>query len=182
MIDTFYGLVHEDVFMRLKNVQLLMLDVDGTMTDGGIYLNNESGEYKRFFTKDGLGLMQLQSLSDCTCAVITGRKSHIVERRCKETHIKHIIQGQWDKASAVLSLLKQLDLSKEQSAAIGDDHNDLPMFQEAGFCACPQDATPYITKVCDITLHRNGGRGAVREICDLILMAKNIMKTDGGLA
>ena len=58
MIDTCYGLVHEDVFMRLKNVQLLMLDVDGTMTDGGIYLNNESGEYKRFFTKDGLGLMQ----------------------------------------------------------------------------------------------------------------------------
>lgn len=180
MIDTCYGLVSQTVFDRLKNIKLLMLDVDGTLTDGGIYLNNEQGEYKRFYTKDGLGLTQLQSHSDCVCAVITGRQSHLVERRCEETHIQHVIQGQRDKSPAVIELLKKLGLSKEQSAAIGDDHNDLPMFKEAGFTACPMDATPYIQKICDITLHRNGGFGAVRELCDLILMAKGIMRTDGG--
>lgn len=182
MIDTCYGLVHEDVFKRLKNIKLLMLDVDGTLTDGGIYLNNDTGEYKRFYTKDGLGLTQLQSNSDCVCAVITGRESLLVERRCKETNIQYVIQGQRDKAPAVLSLLKKLNIEKQQSAAIGDDHNDLPMFRESGFTACPKDATPYISKICDITLHRDGGRGAVRELCDLILMAKNVMNTDGSFA
>ena len=104
----------------------------------------------------------------------------MVERRCEEVQIKYVIQGQKDKAPAVAELLKRFGLTKEQSASIGDDHNDLPMFDASGFCACPQDAVPFIQKRADLTLHRDGGRGAVRELCDLILMAKGIMNTDGG--
>lgn len=180
MINTCYGFISEQIFSRLSKIKLLMLDVDGTLTDGGIYLNNDTGEYKRFYTKDGLGLTQLQSKSDCICAVITGRSSHLVERRCEEVQIKYVIQGQKDKAPAVAELLKKFGLTKEQSASIGDDHNDLPMFDASGFCTCPQDAVPFIQKRADLTLHRDGGRGAVRELCDLILMAKGIMNTDGG--
>lgn len=181
MIDTCYGLIPEEIFERLSKIKLLMLDVDGTLTDGGVYLNNTDGEYKKFFTKDGLGLTTIQRIGDCACAVITGRQSVLVQRRCNECNIKHVVQGVRDKAPAVLELTAALKLQKCETAAIGDDHNDLPMFREAGFTACPADAHPYIKKVADLTMHRDGGRGAVRELCDLIMMAKGVMTRDGGL-
>lgn len=181
MIDTCYGPISEEVFERLSHIKLLMLDVDGTLTDGGVYLNNKDGEYKKFYTKDGLGITTIQRLGDCVCAVITGRQSELVQRRCGECSITHVIQGVRDKSPAVLELTRQLHLQKSETAAIGDDHNDLPMFREAGFTACPQDAHPYIQKTVDLCLHRDGGRGAVRELCDLIMMAKGVMDHTGGL-
>jgi 3-deoxy-D-manno-octulosonate 8-phosphate phosphatase (KDO 8-P phosphatase) len=179
--ETIYGPIAPSMFERLAKIRLLMLDVDGTLTDGGVYLDNGEGEFKKFYTKDGLGIVQLQRTTDCTCAVITGRKAHLTERRCAETHITHVIQGQGLKDKAAAELQKQLGISVDESAAIGDDLNDLPMFSRAGLSACPSDAHPYILRVADLPMHMPGGHGAVREICDLIMMAKGAMDMSGRL-
>jgi 3-deoxy-D-manno-octulosonate 8-phosphate phosphatase (KDO 8-P phosphatase) len=180
-IQTCYGIISKEIFCRLKKIRLLMLDVDGTLTDGGVYLDNTSLEFKKFNTKDGLGIAQLQKRSDCKAAVITGRDARLTERRCQECGITLLVQGQADKTAAAQKLIADLGISAQESAAVGDDLNDLSMFKVAGLTACPADASPYIRSYTDILLHRDGGRGAVREMCDLIMMAKGIMGTDGGI-
>ncbi len=179
--ETIYGPVAPEMLERLSRIRLLMLDVDGTLTDGGVYLDNGVGEFKKFCTKDGLGIVQMQRTTDCTCAVITGREARLTERRCQECGIRHVIQGQGRKNESAAALQQQLGISVEESAAVGDDLNDLPMFSRAGISACPLDAHPYIRRFVDLPLHVAGGRGAVREICDLIMMAKGAMDPSGRL-
>ncbi len=180
-IETIYGPISQSVMEKLSKVRLLMLDVDGTLTDGGVYLDNKDGEFKKFFTKDGLGLVQLQRTTDCVCAVITGREAHLTERRCEECSIKYVIQGQGLKDKAAMKLQQQLNIHSDNCVAIGDDLNDLPMFRCAGISACPSDAHPYILRYADLKMHMPGGHGAVREICDLIMMAKGVMDQSGKL-
>lgn len=179
--ETIYGPVAPEMLERLSRIRLLMLDVDGTLTDGGVYLDNGDGEFKKFCTKDGLGIVQLQRTTSCVVAVITGREARLTERRCRECGIKHVIQGQGIKDKPARALQEQLGISVEESAAVGDDLNDLPMFSRAGISACPLDAHPYIRRFVDLPLHVAGGRGAVREICDLIMMAKDAMDPSGRL-
>ncbi len=180
-IETIYGPLKPEMLERLSKIRLLMLDVDGTLTDGGVYLDNGDGEFKRFHTKDGLGIVQMQRTTDCVCAVITGREARLTERRCAECRIEHVIQGQGRKNEAAAALQEKLGISVGESAAIGDDLNDLPMFSRAGISACPSDAHPYILRYVDLPMHMAGGRGAVREICDLIMMAKGAMDLSGRL-
>ncbi|MGN0908973.1 MAG: KdsC family phosphatase [Succinivibrio sp.] len=179
--ETIYGPLAPEMLDRLSRIRLLMLDVDGTLTDGGVYLDNGDGEFKKFCTKDGLGIVQLQRTTPCVVAVITGREAHLTERRCQECRIKHVIQGQGIKDKPARALQEELGVSVEESAAIGDDLNDLPMFSRAGVSACPSDAHPYIQRYADLKMHLPGGRGAVRELCDLIMMAHGAMDPSGRL-
>lgn len=178
-IDTCYGPINTEIFDRLKNIELIIFDVDGTLTDAGVYLNATDGEYKKFNTKDGLGIMNMLK-TGLKAAVITGRNSPLTVRRMKEVHIDYILQGQVDKGPALDKLCEDFNLTPDKIAVIGDDLNDLPLFNKVGFSACPQDAHPYMKKIASIVLHRDGGRGAGRELCDLLMMAHGFINTDGG--
>ena len=98
----------------------------------------------------------------------------------KEVHIDYILQGQLDKGPALDKLCNDFNLTPDKIAVIGDDLNDLPLFQRVGFSACPKDAHSYIQKIASIVLHRDGGHGAGRELCDLLMMAHGLLNTDGG--
>lgn len=181
-IQTCYGKIHSAIFARLSRIRLLVMDVDGTLTDGGIYLDNSAVELKRFYCRDGYGITSLQK-SGITCAIITGRTSELVRRRfVDELGMEYVIQGHADKGPQITRLRESLELATEEVAALGDDLNDLPLFRNAGFSACPADAYPFIKNTVDLVLHSRGGRGAARECCDLIMMAHGILNPDGSRA
>ncbi len=178
-IKTCYGKFEPAIFEALSKIKLIVFDVDGTLTDGGIYLDPWQGEYKKFNPKDGLGISK--SLKEgIIIAVITGRNSPLTQRRIRELKIEELIQGEWDKATALENLLKKYKLDPYECAVLGDDMNDLGLFETAGFSACPSDAHPYMQSIATLVLHREGGRGAARELCDLILMAQKKMPLAGG--
>lgn len=180
-IQTCYGKIHPAVFARLSKIKLLVLDVDGTLTDGGIYLDNSGLEFKRFNTKDGYGIVALQK-SGVKCAVITGRNSELVRRRCAdELKMEYVIQGHADKGPELTKLRDSLELAVFEVAALGDDMNDLPLFRNAGFSACPADAASFIRSTADLVLRSRGGHGAARELCDLIMMAHGSLNPDGSI-
>ncbi|MBQ9275138.1 MAG: HAD hydrolase family protein [Succinivibrio sp.] len=176
---TCYGAIETHIFERLKEVSLTVFDIDGTLTDGGIYLGNEGEEFKRFYCKDGYGIASLVRCG-LYCAVITGRSSQLVRRRCEdELKMQFVLQGVADKAPAVEKIQRELGLRPAQTAVMGDDLNDLPMMQPEALKVCPSDAHPYLKQSCDLTLHFKGGCGAARELCDLILMAHGLMTPEG---
>ncbi len=179
MIKTCYGNIDEQIMHKLASVKLLAFDVDGTITDGGIYLDNTDLEFKKFCTKDGYGLHHLNK-SGVKCAAITGRKAHLMERRMKEIKLDLLIQDENDKKTALTDLCNKLGIDLANTVCIGDDLNDLPMFKIAGITACPKDAHPYIKKNANIVMNYDGGKGAVRQLCDLILMAQGKLGLDGG--
>jgi len=180
-VNTCYGKIDEEFMTRLSAIKLLAFDIDGTMTDGGIYYDNNEIELKKFNTKDGFGIASLIK-ENIECVAITGRESRLVERRMKDLHVKHIIQGEKDKAVALKNICANLGISTNEAICIGDDLNDMPMFREAGLCACPHDAHPFIRNKADYITCCTAGHGAVRELCDLILIAKGILLPDGGYA
>ncbi len=178
-IMTCYGPVDESVFEALSRVRLAIFDVDGTITDGGIYLDATNQEFKRFFSKDGLGMSMLLR-SGVEVAIITGRNSPLLTRRMHELKVTRVIQGQSDKEKACRSLQHELGLNPEQCAVIGDDLNDLPLFAQCRCTACPHDGYFYMRKIAMIKLTQDAGRGAAREFCDLIMMAQGSINPDGG--
>lgn len=178
-ILTLHGYVEESTLSQLNGVELLVLDVDGTLTDGQVILGGDDLDIKCFSAKDGLGLHLLHVYS-IAAAIITGRSSQAVARRARELHIDHVLMGVSDKGQALLDLREQLGL-QGRCACIGDDLNDVPMFRHSDFTACPQDASSYIKTISHYVLMNEGGHGAVRELIDLILIAKGHMDYDGGL-
>lgn len=176
---TLHGCVEEHILSKLNTVSLLVMDVDGTLTDGSVVLGDAGLEIKRFDAKDGLGL-HLLHVYDIAAAIITGRSSQAVERRARELHIEHVLMGVQDKQQALLRLREDLGLPGT-CACIGDDLNDVPMFGCVDFTACPQDASSYIKTISTYVLSNPGGHGAVRELIDLLLIAKGHMDYDGGL-
>ena len=156
---------------RAKSVQLLLLDVDGVLTDGSITYGTDGGETKRFNTQDGLGIRLLQE-SGVAVGIITARTSEAVTRRAQDLRLHHIYQGQSDKLIVFEEILKKTGLRPPQTAYMGDDWLDLPILNRVGFAAAPANAVPEIRQRVHYTAERRGGRGAVREVCDLILEAQ----------
>ncbi len=167
---TLYGMLEEKSFNRLKELKLLVCDVDGVFSDGRIYLGNDGEELKAFHTRDGYGLKAVVK-SGIQVAVITGRSSAIVRNRMEALGVQHIIQGEEDKASALQALCAKLELSPAQVAAIGDDVPDLGMYQYADTKIAVKDAHPQVCAAANWVLTKSGGFGAVRELCDIILQA-----------
>ncbi|HWP82256.1 MAG TPA: HAD hydrolase family protein [Bacteroidota bacterium] len=154
----------------LKKIKLLLLDVDGVMTDGGIYFSEKGDEFKKFNIKDGYGIVQFQK-QGFQVGIVTGRVSELVQRRAEELGIRHVYQNLSDKLSVYHSLKAKLRLGDEEIAAMGDDVPDIPILEVCGFSAAPSDAVEAVKKRVDYVCRRRGGDGAVREVIDLVMSA-----------
>lgn len=166
----------KDILKKAEKIKLLVFDVDGVLTDGSLIVGDDGEEYKAFFSKDGLGMKMLQQ-TGVKIAVITARTSNVVIHRMQSLGIKHIYQGQLEKLPAFETLLKELNLSSEQAAYVGDDVIDLPVMLKAGFAISVQDAHPLAIEHSDWQTPRNGGRGAARDVCELIMQAQGTLNT-----
>ncbi|MEB3316750.1 MAG: HAD hydrolase family protein [Cyanobacteriota bacterium] len=156
---------------QLRDLRLLVLDVDGVLTDGGLW-TTESGEVlKRFDVRDGLGLHLLQR-AGVEVAWLSGGKSGATEQRARYLGIPHVLTGVRDKPAALVALQGRLGVAKEQSAFVGDDLNDLAVRPVIGLLVCTADATPPLRRQADWVLDRNGGQGAVRRFAEEILRAR----------
>ena len=156
----------------LKRTKLLALDVDGVLTDGTIYISPAGEVFKGFNAKDGMGI-SCALRNNLQIAVITGRQSPIVERRCQELGIKLLRQGVKDKRLVLEQMAQQLGLTAKEVAYMGDDLNDIPAFAAAGLNIAPADASIEVLAVADIITKAKGGRGAVREAITMILAAQD---------
>ena len=153
-------------------IKLVLLDVDGTLTDGGIYRGNNGEELKRFNVKDGYAIVNAQKLG-IEFGIITGRKSELVEIRAKELKIKYLYQGISEKTVILEEIMKKDGLSKKEIAYMGDDLNDLLIMKQVGLSGTPKDAVDEVIQVADFVSKKNGGSGAVREFIE------HILKKDG---
>ncbi|KPK32289.1 MAG: 3-deoxy-D-manno-octulosonate 8-phosphate phosphatase [Nitrospira bacterium SG8_35_1] len=158
------------MIQKAKKIKLLILDVDGVMTDGSIILDNKGNELKRFHVRDGHGIKMIQK-AGITLAIITGRKSEVLKVRAKELGIQEVHQRIFKKSAVYEKLLRKYRCSDENVAFMGDDVVDAELLKRAGFTAAPSDAEEEAKKLADIVTKRRGGRGAVREFTDLILQA-----------
>jgi 3-deoxy-D-manno-octulosonate 8-phosphate phosphatase (KDO 8-P phosphatase) len=149
-------------------VRMLALDVDGVLTDGGMYYSEAGDELKKFHTRDGMGLKMLQFAGIVT-AFITKEKTAIVERRGAKLAVPEIHQGADDKLAVLVRLIKKHRLTLDEVAYIGDDVNDLETLSAVGFSAAPADAMPSVLEAVHYICKKRGGEGAVREVTDLIL-------------
>ncbi|MEJ2201996.1 MAG: HAD-IIIA family hydrolase [Desulfuromonadaceae bacterium] len=154
--------------LALAQIKLLLLDVDGVLTDGRISYDNDGLESKSFDVKDGHGLKLVQR-AGIRVGIITGRSSEVVAVRAKELGIDLVYQGAKDKLIPYLELLQTLGLADEEVAYVGDDLVDLPLLRRVGFAATVADAVDDVKPWVDYVARRPGGRGAVREICDFLL-------------
>lgn len=180
-VSTWYGEVATDILERARNIKLLICDIDGVFSDGRIYLGNDGEELKAFHTRDGLGVKALLQ-HGIKVAVITGRKSRIVEQRMSALGVTDIIQGCEEKLSAYQQLAQKYQFSDTEIACIGDDIPDVTMIQQAGFGVAVFDAHPWVQQQANYTTTRGGGFGAVRELSDLILLAQGGLMLQGGVS
>lgn len=148
------------------DIKLLIMDVDGTLTDGKVYMGAAGEAMKCFDIKDGYGIANLLPKYGITPAIITGRKSEILLRRCEELKITHVYQGISEKTEKMNELMELLHVSPEQTAYIGDDLNDLDCMKMAGVTGCPSDAVKGIKEYVDFVSTLPGGSGAVREFIE----------------
>jgi len=156
------------------------MDVDGTLTNGKIYLGEQGEIFKVFDTKDGYGIRKILPEHNVIPAIITGRTSSILEKRAGELGITEVHQGKQEKLETMKELLNKFYCPPEQVAYIGDDLPDLPCMQICGICGCPADAVPEVKAVCDFISSKNGGDGAVREFVEWFLKQKHHKNAIGG--
>ena len=171
LYQQWYQAVPDELIQAAKKIKLLICDVDGVFSDGSVYLGNNKEELKAFNTKDGFGIKALIN-SGVEVAIITGRTSNIVRDRMASLTVKYIYQGMEDKITGFNQLLIDLELTAEEVAYIGDDFPDIPVMREAGLSVAVADAHPYVKQISQMTTTNNGGKGAVRELTDFIIMAQ----------
>ncbi|SMM99973.1 3-deoxy-D-manno-octulosonate 8-phosphate phosphatase [uncultured Candidatus Thioglobus sp.] len=161
---------------KAKKIKLIIFDVDGVLTDGGLYFTAEGTEIKRFNSLDGHGIKMLKD-NGIEPAIITARNSKAVEYRMKNLGIEHFYQGQSDKVAAFKDLIKTLNVSTDEVAYVGDDVVDLPVMNQVGFTIAPANAHDIVKQRADLITEKSGGYGAVREVCDFILKAQGKFDT-----
>jgi 3-deoxy-D-manno-octulosonate 8-phosphate phosphatase (KDO 8-P phosphatase) len=159
-----------ETLLAAQEVRLAFFDVDGVLTDGGVYFSEHGETLKRFSILDGYGLKLLR-LAGIVPAVITGRDSKPLRVRLEALGITHVRYGTEDKLPAAQAMLDQLGLSWSQAAAIGDDCHDLPVITRVGFAAAPANAHAEVRAIAQHVTGARGGEGAAREFCDLLLTA-----------
>ena len=164
------------VRLRLEKLKLMIFDVDGVLTDAGLWYTEQGETLKRFNALDGHGLKML-AVSGIQVALVTGRESPIVARRAAELGLGAVMQNVRDKGAVLTELCTRYGVALEQTGFMGDDLIDLPAMQRAGFSASVPDAPTYITQAAHWVAERRGGHGAARECCDLILAAQQRLGT-----
>lgn len=171
LFNTLYQPVSDGITLKARAIKLLICDVDGVFSDGRIYLGNQGEELKAFHTRDGYGVKALRQ-AGIEVAVITGRNSAIVQQRMTSLTVPYIYQGQENKLAAFADLRQRLQLTPEQIAYIGDDLPDWAVMQHCGLSVAVKDAHPYLRQHAHYITTMAGGFGAVRELCDLILISQ----------
>jgi len=166
LISSEQSVLHE----KLRRIKLLLMDVDGVLTDGRFYYTDDGREFKAFDVKDGFAI-RLAGLAGLKFGIITGKMSTIVERRAEELRIGEVHQGYFNKLDVYRDIIDRLKLFDTEVAYIGDDLFDLGVMKKVGFSACPADAVDEVRESADYIASREGGRGAVREVIEMILKA-----------
>ncbi|MBD1576189.1 MULTISPECIES: 3-deoxy-manno-octulosonate-8-phosphatase KdsC [Vibrio] len=179
MTLTPYGQASNQILAIAKQIKLLICDVDGVFSDGLVYMGNQGEEFKTFHTRDGYGVKSLMQ-AGIEIAIITGRQSQIVENRMQALGIKLIYQGQDNKLVAYQDIMDKLNLQPEQVGYIGDDLIDWPVMEKVALKVSVADGHPLLVQRANYVTHINGGHGAVREVCDLILQARDELETYQG--
>jgi 3-deoxy-D-manno-octulosonate 8-phosphate phosphatase (KDO 8-P phosphatase) len=162
--------VSSETLQRAGKVRLVLLDVDGVLTDGRIQMSSSGEESRSFYVRDGLGI-RLAQRAGLAFGIVSGRKSQLVDQRAAELGITEIHQQVSDKASRFREIVQRLEIPAEAVCFVGDDLIDVPAMRLAGFAAAPVDAAPETLEVAHYVTEREGGRGAVREVVDLVLRA-----------
>jgi len=166
--------VSPEVLARAKKIKVLVFDVDGVMTDGGLTIGDDGQEYKTFHSHDGLG-MKLLRKTGVQMAIITGRTSNVVTKRSESTGIAHFYQGVEDKLAAFNDLIAKLNITAEEAAFMGDDVVDMPPMLRCGLAVTVPSAPDSVKSRSHYITQRGGGRGAVRELCELIMQAQGTL-------
>ena len=157
---------------KLGDIGLIAFDVDGVFTDGRFYLSDDGIETKAFHTQDGYGIRQLIK-AGIAVAVISGRQSGAVEKRMAELDVPHVVLGCKDKVAAMNKLAAELGVAIANCAFVGDDMPDLPLLEHVGFSVAVANAVAPLQEKCDYVTRKPGGFGAVREVCDLVIAARD---------
>lgn len=169
-----FATIDKDILNRAGQIELVIFDVDGVLTNGGLILGENGNEYKTFHSRDGLGLVMLRD-SGCQIAVISGRSSSIVSERMAALGIESVYQGQNDKGKALEDLLDKLNVDVQATAYVGDDLIDLPAMHRVGLAIAVADAHPLVIDHAHWITKEKGGRGAAREVCELIMHARGTL-------
>jgi 3-deoxy-D-manno-octulosonate 8-phosphate phosphatase (KDO 8-P phosphatase) len=169
----------QEILNRANPIRAVIFDVDGVLTDGSLFLGDDGQEYKAFNSRDGHGMVMLRD-SGVLLGVITGRRSEVVRIRMESLGINHVYQGRRDKLPAYSELKQALGLDDSQLAYVGDDVVDLPILRRVGLAIAVADAHPLVIEHAHWCTQAPGGRGAAREVCELVLRAQG--KLDAALA
>ncbi len=161
----------QEIIQKAENIKLLILDVDGVLTDGKLFFDDQGREYKSFHARDGHGIKLLRR-TGVEVAVISGRKSNSVELRMRSLGIEYLYQGHEDKIGAFNEIMDSLSIGADQTAYVGDDLLDLPVMSRVGLSIAVNDANFAVKEFADWCTDHSGGCGAVREVCDLIMRAQ----------
>ncbi len=164
----------KDILAKAAQIKLVVFDVDGVLTDGSLFVGDDGQEYKAFHSRDGLGMKMLRK-SGVEIGIITARTSEVVKHRMENLDIQHVYQGRLDKLPALEELLAKLALTFEQTAYVGDDVVDLPVMRQVGLAIAVQDAHPLAKQHAHWQTPHDGGRGAARDVCELIMEAQNTL-------
>jgi 3-deoxy-D-manno-octulosonate 8-phosphate phosphatase (KDO 8-P phosphatase) len=163
------------ILEKASKIKAIFFDVDGVFTDGKLYFTNTGVEYKAFHSHDGLGIKMLIK-AGIEVGIITARSSELVKRRMDELGVKHVFQNQEDKLHAFNILQERLAIPREYIAYVGDDLNDVAPIRQSGLGIAVANASPFVHVHADWSTTHHGGNGAVREICELILSAQNLLE------
>jgi 3-deoxy-D-manno-octulosonate 8-phosphate phosphatase (KDO 8-P phosphatase) len=169
----------KDINEKAARIRLLIFDVDGVLTDGSLFVGDDGQEYKAFNSRDGHGIKMLQKYG-VEIAIITGRTSQVVEHRMANLGITHIYQGKLEKLPAYEELRKKLGISPEETAYVGDDVVDLPVMRRVGLAIAVQDAHPLVRQHSHWQTPSTGGRGAARDVCEMLMEAKGVLQDELG--
>lgn len=171
IIGEYLAHVPQEVFERAKSIKVLITDIDGVLTDGGIIYDDMGTEYKKFNVKDGYIVQHLRK-TKILVGAITGRASQVVENRCEELKFDFHYHGIKDKGKKLEEVLETIEVSLEEVAFIGDDLIDLPILSKVGLAICPSDSLPYVKVQAHYVSPLAGGKGVFREVTDILLHAK----------
>ncbi len=164
----------QDILAKAAQIKLIIFDVDGVLTDGSLFIGDGGEEYKAFHSRDGHGMKMLHS-TGVEIGIITGRTSNVVRHRMQSLGIHHVYQGQLEKLPAFEELIAKLGVAAQQVAYVGDDVVDLPILTRAGLAVAVADAHPLVKRHAHWTTPHGGGRGAARDVCELIMEAQGTL-------
>ena len=167
----------KDILDKAAGIRLIIFDVDGVLTDGSLFVGDDGQEYKAFNSRDGHGIKMLKKYG-VEVAIITGRTSQVVEHRMANLGVEHVYQGKLDKLPAYEELAAKLGISPAETAYVGDDVVDLPVMRRVGLAIAVQDAHPLVRTHSHWQTPSPGGRGAARDVCEMLMEAKGVLQDE----